>query len=72
MARSQGLPPNPSCILPITISLTGGRRLTVVLGVIWLLTGQLIRAPTGQIILDDSTELKVAEYGLLRKVGGVK
>jgi len=52
--------------------LTGGRRLTVVLGVIWLLTGQLIRAPTGQIILDDSTELKVAEYGLLRKVGGVK
>ncbi len=33
---------------------------------IWLFTGQLIHAPTGTIILDDSTELKGPPEGMVR------
>jgi hypothetical protein len=33
---------------------------------IWLFTGQLIHAPTGEIILDDSTELKGETAGMVR------
>jgi hypothetical protein len=33
---------------------------------IWLFTGQLIHAPTGKIILDDSTELKGETEGMVR------
>lgn len=33
---------------------------------IWLFTGQLIHAPTGEIILDDSTELKGEPAGMVR------
>jgi hypothetical protein len=33
---------------------------------IWLFTGQLIHAPTGTIILDDSTELKGPPDGMIR------
>ena len=33
---------------------------------IWLFTGQLIHAPTGRIILDDSTELKGPPEGMVR------
>jgi len=33
---------------------------------IWLFTGQLIHAPTGTIILDDSTELKGQPEGMVR------
>ncbi len=33
---------------------------------IWLFTGQLIHAPTGEIILDDSTELKGETTGMIR------
>jgi hypothetical protein len=33
---------------------------------IWLLTGQLIHAPTGEIILDDSTELKGETEAMVR------
>lgn len=33
---------------------------------IWLFTGQLIHAPTGTIILDDSTELKGPPDGMVR------
>ena len=33
---------------------------------IWLFTGQLIHAPTGEIILDDSTELKGEPDGMVR------
>jgi hypothetical protein len=33
---------------------------------IWLLTGQLIHAPTGEIILDDSTELKGEVQAMVR------
>jgi len=33
---------------------------------IWLFTGQLIHAPTGTIVLDDSTELKGTPDGMVR------
>ncbi len=33
---------------------------------IWLFTGQLIHAPTGTIVLDDSTELKGPPEGMVR------
>jgi hypothetical protein len=33
---------------------------------IWLFTGQLIHAPTGKIVLDDSTELKGPPEGMVR------
>jgi len=33
---------------------------------IWLFTGQLIHAPTGEIILDDSTELKGEPQAMIR------
>lgn len=33
---------------------------------IWLFTGQLIHAPTGEIILDDSTELKGETQAMIR------
>jgi len=33
---------------------------------IWLFTGQLIHAPTGEIILDDSTELKGETTAMVR------
>jgi hypothetical protein len=33
---------------------------------IWLFTGQLIHAPTGEIILDDSTELKGEIQAMVR------
>jgi hypothetical protein len=33
---------------------------------IWLFTGQLVHAPTGEIILDDSTELKGETAGMVR------
>ena len=33
---------------------------------IWLFTGQLIHAPTGRIILDDTTELKGETEGMVR------
>jgi hypothetical protein len=33
---------------------------------IWLFTGQLIHAPTGTIVLDDSTELKGETEGMVR------
>jgi hypothetical protein len=33
---------------------------------IWLFTGQLIHAPTGEIILDDTTELKGETGGMVR------
>ena len=33
---------------------------------IWLFTGQLIHAPTGEIILDDSTELKGETEAMVR------
>lgn len=33
---------------------------------IWLFTGQLIHAPTGEIILDDTTELKGETAGMVR------
>ncbi len=33
---------------------------------IWLFTGQLIHAPTGQIVLDDSTELKGEPAAMVR------
>jgi hypothetical protein len=34
---------------------------------IWLLTGQLVHAPTGTVILDDSTELKGEPETMVRK-----
>jgi hypothetical protein len=33
---------------------------------IWLFTGQLIYAPTGEIVLDDSTELKGEPQAMIR------
>jgi hypothetical protein len=33
---------------------------------IWLFTGQLIHVPTGEIILDDTTELKGEPAGMVR------
>jgi hypothetical protein len=41
-------------------------KLSKTSNLIWLFTGQLIHAPTGTIILDDSTELKGPPEGMVR------